>query len=569
MRRPVPRPCAGTLALAGTVLAATVLAVAATGCLSKDEPGTAGRPGAAGRGVRGIVLISLDTLRADRLGAYGYARPTSPFLDSLAARGTLFEHAYAPYPSTLVAHASLFTGLSPDEHGVRPPSGVLPSDAPTVPELLSAAGFRTSGHTEGGFVAGGFGFARGFERFTDTAYEQDADLERTLSRGLDFLETLEPGARFFLFLHSYSVHDPYDPPRGVERFDPAPPPAPDSSGERLRRHNDGSAPLPTAVVARMSDRYDASVRYADEQLESFFAEADALGAWDDSVLVVTSDHGEEFLEHERVGHTQAYPENLRVPLLLVDFRRAGGADAVPGTRVREPVDLADLAPTLLELARVEPPARLAGRSLLGARPERSMAIGLAESEELATRSIVARVDGTLYQLLESSPPDEAEGIWLPPVLSFDSVSERLSFRARSYRQARTLTASIEGEALAHFELTPAWSDFELTIPGGGSGDRVTELQFEVDGCSVPAEVEGGTDERCLSGVVQGLHLGRWALFDLEADPLAATDLAPVRVGVVRHLARRLAETRGERRESRTRELPAEEAETLRALGYLD
>jgi len=143
---------------------------------------------------RGLILISIDTLRADALGAYGYDLPTSPFFDQLAGRGTLFERAVIQYPSTLTSHMSIFTGLYPQEHQVLPPSTVLSAAIPTIPELLQTHGFRTAGHTEGGFVAGGYGFSRGFDEFTDTAYRQDTDIERTFDRGLSFLRSLAEGA---------------------------------------------------------------------------------------------------------------------------------------------------------------------------------------------------------------------------------------------------------------------------------------------------------------------------------------------------------------------------------------
>ncbi|MGB5175506.1 MAG: sulfatase-like hydrolase/transferase, partial [Thermoanaerobaculia bacterium] len=155
---------------------------------------------------RGYILISIDTLRADHLGAYGYDRDTSPFLDSLAASGTLFERAVVQYPSTLTSHMSIFTGLYPQEHEVLPPSTVLSGEIETLPEIFQRHGFRTAGHTEGGFMAGGYGFARGFDEFTDTAYGSDTDVERTFRRGLDSLQSLEADEPFFLFLHTYAVH---------------------------------------------------------------------------------------------------------------------------------------------------------------------------------------------------------------------------------------------------------------------------------------------------------------------------------------------------------------------------
>src|SRR5512143_1530550 len=188
--------------------AALALALGALGALVVACAGPRPEaPAAAPRPTRGVVLISIDALRADRLGPYGAARPTTPFLDRLARRAVVFENAFSEIPSTLPSHLSMFTGLYPSQHGVRPPSDVLAAAIPTLPELLAAAGVRTFGHSEGGYVQGGYGFARGFEEWTDTPYAADTDVERTFARGLDSLARVRPGERFFLVLHSYTVHD--------------------------------------------------------------------------------------------------------------------------------------------------------------------------------------------------------------------------------------------------------------------------------------------------------------------------------------------------------------------------
>ncbi|MGB5400530.1 MAG: sulfatase-like hydrolase/transferase, partial [Thermoanaerobaculia bacterium] len=134
---------------------------------------------------RGFILISIDTLRADHLSCYGYTRVTSPFIDTLAARGVLFENAFVQLPGTLPSHMSIFTGLYPAEHGVYPPDGVLSPEIPTLPEIFQANGFRTGGFTEGGYVDGDYGFARGFEVFSDRAGQVESDVEETFGRGLE------------------------------------------------------------------------------------------------------------------------------------------------------------------------------------------------------------------------------------------------------------------------------------------------------------------------------------------------------------------------------------------------
>ena len=152
----------GALSPSATACVGLLAGLLAGGCA--EGPGTASglRP------TRGFVLISLGNVGATRLGAYGSKRPTSPFFDQLAGRGALFEHAITPSPATLVANASLFTGLYPQQHGVYPPNKALSTLVETLPERFSYFGYRTAGYTDGGFVGRHFGFHRGFDDFDDT-----------------------------------------------------------------------------------------------------------------------------------------------------------------------------------------------------------------------------------------------------------------------------------------------------------------------------------------------------------------------------------------------------------------
>ncbi|MBZ0089442.1 MAG: sulfatase, partial [Thermoanaerobaculia bacterium] len=234
-------------------------------------------------------------LRADSLGPYGSGRATTPFLDRLAARATLFENAFAQVPSTLPSHMSMFTGLYPSEHQVDPPSSVLSDQIRTLPEVLRKAGFRTFGHTEGGYVQGGYGFARGFEEWSDTPYAHDTDVERTFRAGLDSLAKVRDGERFFLFLHSYTVHDPYEPPpayRSLPWIEPRPAGAFDPTGPNLAGHNEHRVTATPEAIEWFRGLYDAGVRYLDDQLAAFFAELERTGLADETVVILTSDHGE-------------------------------------------------------------------------------------------------------------------------------------------------------------------------------------------------------------------------------------------------------------------------------------
>ncbi len=372
------------------------------GCRTASDP-----PAVAA--TRGYILISIDTLRADHLGCYGYSRATSPFIDSLAARGVVFENAIVQVPGTLPSHMSIFTGLYPAEHDVRAPAGVLAPDIPTLPELFRQRGFKTAGHTEGGYVHGGYGFARGFDEFSHEAKKIESDAERTFVRGLEFLRRLGPEERFFLFLHTYTVHDPYFP---LERYAALywDGPAPETfraTGPNLAAFNRGKAELTPAALEYFKACYDASINYVDDVVRDFFANLELLALSDEVTVLLTSDHGEEFLEHGRLVHEQIYPESLRVPLIVLhpDLRRP--------RRIRTLVESIDIAPTLYEIAEIPPPS-MSGRSLvpllMGREELESEAY--AESATEPIRSVLRFDEDGFHQLLvrsqAGSVPDAGE-----------------------------------------------------------------------------------------------------------------------------------------------------------------
>ena len=481
------------------------------------------------RATRGYVLISIDTLRADHLGCYGYPRPTSSFLDELARRATLFEEAYAPYPSTLVSHMSIFTGLYPREHGVLPPSSVLSPAVETLPEVFQRHGFRTAGFTEGGFVSARFGFRRGFDVFVSHERNRDRPVARTFRRGLDFVAGLAPRDRFFLFLHTYAVHTPYDAPDEYQRlFWPGDPPedAIPASGPSLIRQNlTGERPR-QAVIDWLEARYDAGIRQTDDVLRHFFAELERLGVADQVTVMITADHGEEFMEHGLFNHTQLYRETLHVPLLVVhpDQRSAARQGGI--------VQLVDLAPTLYELARVKPGRRPSGASLarrLGpaaAAPRQPAVAATTWSEaQDGMRAVYRGEHRGLESLLLFDPPAET---WFPRRVAFDAPGGTLAFEARSFEERRRLSISRGREPAVTVALTPEWTPIRVVMAGP---ERVV---LEADGCAVPDE-DTKREPRCYAFQVRGRRLTRIELYDVARDPGQVRDLFGERKSAARGL----------------------------------
>ena len=326
-------------------------------------PGGCGEPGAhsAGGGPRGIVVISIDTLRADHLGAYGYERNTSPFLDRLASEGVLFEQAVSSAPWTLPSHVSLLSGLYPSTHrAVDGSEGIAPS-VRMAAEIFHEAGWATGGFVASWFVSHRYGFARGFDRFEDFEQtlnnntKQKVTARRVIDEAAGWLRR-NSGGRFFLFVHLYDVHFNYDPPpEHAALFDtgyrgPRPP------YKKYSHYFDN--PLPADLLAQEIAMYDGAIHYVDAELERLYAVLDQLGLAGETLLVVTADHGEEFFERGSWGHAHTlYEEQVHAPLIL------HGPDLGPGRRVPQQVRHVDVLPTLLEVAGLPAPDGLHGTSL--------------------------------------------------------------------------------------------------------------------------------------------------------------------------------------------------------------
>jgi arylsulfatase A-like enzyme len=323
-----------------------------------------------------VVVLLVDTLRADRLGCYG-ARPSpSPVLDALAARGRLFEQAVAQASWTLPSVTTLLTGLHPRSHGVVGERGGEPASAsylsPGIPTLIEAAadaGVTTVGVTANPLVSPDTNLARGFETFVELPWD---DARRSwapataVNRAFTAWLARNRGLRFLAYLHYMEPHDPYRP-----AHPPAPPPGARSAVARgeiaglARRVNAGTEPpLAPAEVAHLRALYDGEIRLWDAALGDLLATLDRLGVAGTTRIVVVADHGEEFQEHGRLKHrVQLYEEAIHVPLVIA------GPGIAPG-RVATQVEGIDFFPTVAALLGVPAPAGLPGRNALGGGDER-------------------------------------------------------------------------------------------------------------------------------------------------------------------------------------------------------
>lgn len=328
-------------------------------------PANAAGPRAAPPGVRNVILISIDSLRADRLGCYGNARDTSPTLDRLARAGTRFTNAMSTTSWTLPAHMSMFTGRDVLSHGVIGEADRLSDSVPTLGESLRGAGVETAGIVAAEFLKGVYGFGRGFDHYDDTSvpartwHEALSDEKADLVADLAIRWLRAPRRpRFFLFLHFWDVHYDYVPPAPYDAmFDPdyrGP-----VGGANFMQNPAVRAGMKARDLEHLLALYDGEVRWVDDQIGRLLAALAEAGFAENTAVIVTGDHGDEFFEHGGKGHQRTlYREVLHVPLIV----RVPGVPA--SAAVDAPVGLVDLLPTVLGLFGAELPAGIDGTSLL-------------------------------------------------------------------------------------------------------------------------------------------------------------------------------------------------------------
>jgi choline-sulfatase len=415
-----------------------------------------------------VLLVTIDTLRADHCSAYGYGRPTTPTLERLARRGVLFETAYAPIATTTPSHATMLTGRLPREHGLIRNGQALPTGQPTLTDILRLAGYRTAAFVSSFALDHRFGLARGFETYDDDfgpaapprsepweghrldgAFDRTAD--RTCRRALGWLGVQGylgppvPGRPpFFLWVHFFDPHDPYSPPPAHERLFPPPGPQP-------------------SELDRQIARYDGEIHFADSELGRLLDELDRVGLLAQTMTIVAGDHGEGLMQHGHMGHgLMIYEEAVRVPLLVLWPRAVRGPRRVAG-----PVQLLDLTPTVLDLLGKPLRTDGHGRSLAGILrgqespdPQRDVFLQrrqyLTETvgsvhvkgEKIAVREgrwkyIEAPEEGT-YELYDlDADPHELRNLYQPSVSQASLLAGKLQAWRQSVRPPPLLSVSDE------------------------------------------------------------------------------------------------------------------------------
>jgi choline-sulfatase len=317
-----------------------------------------------------VLLLTIDTLRADHLGVYGATRPGTPRIDALARSGLLFENAACPMPLTRPSHFSIMTALYPRQHGVMNNQTALPGDVPTLAEAFGQAGYRTAAFVAVRLLGPDSGAARGFQTFdAPDARSSPASADQVVGRAVRWLAS-DPGSNAgdaprFLWVHLFDPHMPYVPhgPRPAGSADLIEEELPTVSWPRLialAGRNEGR--LPSEALGRARALYAGEVAFTDRWVGALLDAVDGRARPPRAIVAFTADHGECFDHGIFFEHSEClYDGAVRVPLILRD---PDGTRIVAGTRVAEQVENLDIGGTLLHLAGVRAPEPFARRSLL-------------------------------------------------------------------------------------------------------------------------------------------------------------------------------------------------------------
>lgn len=409
-----------------------------------------------------FILISLDALRFDHLGCYGYERDTSPTIDGLAAQGLKFEWAICQAPTTLPSHMSTLTSLYPTVHGCRM-GRALPGPRMTLPEYLREGGYGTIGVVDGGYMSAWYGFDQGFDVYDDR-YKGFGAAVRTLFRWLDAGASEDA---FFALLHTYDIHSPYDPPEPYRSmftdpdyeggFNPS-----SSELKKVRKRVDTTPELghglSDADIEYIRARYDGGIRYVDGLMKRLIDGLAERGLSESTWLVITSDHGEEFAEHNAFLHGMLYMTVAKVPLIIVPPKGA----LVPGT-VPEIVELIDIMPTFLELAGIAPADTLQGSSMV-----RLMAGDPSGWDNLAFSEHHAK--GNLRSVISPA---------LHIITSLEhGEMEVYDYHADPLERAQLDDPSRDEEVKALFLVLQEWITEQLGLAAGGEGIEPARIDQE-------------------------------------------------------------------------------------------
>jgi arylsulfatase A-like enzyme len=401
-----------------------------------------------------VVLVVVDTLRADHLGCHGYERETTPRLDQLAAGGLRFERAFSQAPWTTPSVASLLTSLYPTEIGIGSECSLLPDELTLLPEVLAAQGYRTGAVISHTFCSERWNFDQGFDWFDQSNVAGHAAISSpgVTARALEFADWAGD-APFFLWLHYFDPHFYYNehPEHafgGRQGYS-----GPIRPGLEFSRLLELRNTLTAEDLAELRRLYDSEIAFTDGWIGALFDGLRARGLWERTLVIATGDHGEEFGDHGDIGHARTlYQELVNVPLIVKLPHSAAGPPA--GTAIPEPVALIDVFPTVLELTGTRWDGPLQGRSLLAARdPARALVsetarAGGVQSLVSGDYKLIRRLDGDLRALYHlGQDPRELRDLSASHAREAQRLGDALEAWERSTRRGAAAEIELTSEEL--------------------------------------------------------------------------------------------------------------------------
>lgn len=545
-----------------------------------------------------VVLISIDTLRADHLSAYGYPVSTTPFIDSLARKGLLFEDAVTPLPSTTPSHASMMTALYPPRNGCTTLALPVSRDVEMLAMVFRRNGYYTAASVAVNHLGRAFNFDRGFDDFAQpSAAERNASkVNEDVFRFIGNYAAKNRDHPFFLWVHYFDCHSPYGWWRTQSDRDPLPP---DTNVSRRE----------------LIDRYDSSIRHVDDQIRRLYAYLSERGLAGDTVFCITSDHGEQIGDHGLAqGHADIYRETVHVPLIFVGPHISAG-------RSKKAVSTMDIAPSLLALAGLKFESRIDGQNIIppdsmlhrvfrgffndedeGAReflvtgnPTYTRSIELIQGRYCYIRNFdylykASEIDGAKPEGRELRPdhtePD-GSAAYVIPVRAYSPHVVELSYVPASRNCEAEIDVDLPSR-VRYFTLPKkAWGPMVLRIPGARL-DIVTveakpstcvgQLRWSMTRLENPAALipEDAREVGTLPLYAQRKKNAEDEIYDVQSDPgmqrnlINDPRLRPVRETMQRELRRLYFSIAASPEAARHHELPVskEDLEKLRSLGYL-
>lgn len=305
-----------------------------------------------------ILLISLDDLRADSLGCYGYQRITSPFIDYIATQGILYENCFVNTHGTFSSHSTILTGLYQASLYCQQ-SGIdfkVNDKAPMIQEYLKKNGYFTVGVTDGGLLSKAYGFQRGFDIYNDNG----DGIKNGTEKVINYLKENKNKKPFFVFYHTYDIHSPYNPPEPYDKiFGEFKSNINPTNDELLKYAHTAWRDLKKEDLDFLKARYDGSIKYVDDNLLKFFKALEKIGFFENYLLILTSDHGEEFGEHGGLLHRDLlYEELIHIPLII------SGTKVPKNKKIKVLCNHIDIMPTAFKFLKIEKPKYLQGEDLL-------------------------------------------------------------------------------------------------------------------------------------------------------------------------------------------------------------